>query len=387
MRMIRMLTAFTEEIDDAQAAISEILEQLRLDERAMANSVGILHCASEFDETDAVSKICERLPFDVVGCTSLSVQAPRKMSQLALVITVLTSDDVRFVSGVSAPVGDDLDEPVAEVYARVIGSLPEKPAMIMPFIPFMTTIGGDEFIEKIDELSGGQVPAFGTVAITNEQDFSRVYTIYNGELYPASLVLLGLVGEVEPRFFSASVSEENILKQKAVVTGVRKNILQTINDMPALRYLESIGLAEGGSTSGFDAMPFVIRLGDGSILTRACIKATPEGGLVLCGSVPVGATFAIATMGLEDIVESTGAKVREALDRCKGGGMLIYSCVARSWTLGTKVMAEHEAVDACLGDAMPYCFAYSGGEIFPSFLEDGKISNHLQNDTMIVCVL
>jgi hypothetical protein len=386
--MIRMLNAFTEEIDDAEVAIAEILEQLRLDERLMANSVGILHCASEFDESDVVGRICERLPFDVVGCTSLSVQTPGMMGQLALVLTVLTSDDVRFVSGISAPVEDDMDGPVSEVYARVIGSLPEKPAMILPFIPFMATIGGDEFIEKIDELSGGQIPAFGTVAITNEQDFSRVYTIHNGELYPTSLVLLGLVGEVKPLFFSASVSEENILKQKAVVTSVHKNILQTINDMPALRYLESIGLSEGGDVSGFDAMPFVIKLDDGSILTRACIKATPEGGLVLCGSVPVGATFAIATMGREDIVASTGAKVREALE---GGGrgrsLLIYSCVARSWMLGTKAMAEHEAVDACLGDAVSYHFVYSGGEIFPSFLANGKISNHLQNDTMIVCVL
>lgn len=385
--MIRMLTAFTEEIDDAEAAVREILEQLELNERLMANSVGLLHCSNEFDESDVVGRLCERLPFDVVGCSSLSVQVPRRVGQLALFITVLTSDDVRFVSGVSAPVVDDMSEPVAEVYARVIGSLPSRPAMIMPFIPFMTTIGGDEFIAKIDELSGGQIPAFGTVAITNEQDFSRVYTIHNGEQYPRSLVLLGLIGEVEPLFFSASVSESNILKQKAVITEVRKNILLTINDMPALRYLESIGLSEGGSVSGFVAMPFVIRLDDGSILTRACIKATPEEGLVLCGSVPAGATFAIATMDFEDVLASTREKLREALKSSAGRGMLIYSCVARSWALGTKVMAEHEEVDACLGDAVPYCFAYSGGEIFPSFLKDGKISNHLQNDTMIVCVL
>jgi hypothetical protein len=385
--MIRMLTAFTEEIDDAEAAVSEILEQLELDERLMANSFGILHCSSEFDESDVVSRLCERLPFNVAGCTSLSVQVPRRVGLPALIVIVLTSDDVRFVSGVSAPIADDMNEAVAEVYTRVIGSLPSRPAMIMPFIPFMTAIGGDEFIEKIDELSGGRIPAFGTVAISNEQDFSRVYTIYNGELYPASLVLLGLIGEAEPLFISASVPEGSILKQKAVVTGVRKNILQTINDMPAVRYLESIGLSEGGSVSGFVAMPFVIRLDDGSILTRACIKATPEGGLVLCGSVPVGATFAIATMNLEGVIASTGAKVREALERCQGRSLLIYSCVARSWTLGTKIMAEHEEVDARLGDAVPYCFAYSGGEIFPSFLKEGKISNHLQNDTVIVCVL
>jgi hypothetical protein len=55
--------------------------------------------------------------------------------------------------------------------------------------------------------------------------------------------------------------------------------------------------------------------------------------------------------------------------------------------LGTKVMAEHDKVDECIGDSAVYHFVYSGGEIFPAFLEDGSISNQLQNDSMIICVL
>jgi hypothetical protein len=385
--MIKMLTAFTEEIDDAEAAVTEILGQLDLDENLLVNSVGILHCSCDFDESGVVSELCSRLPFDVVGCTSLSVQVPGIMSQLALTLSVLTSDDVRFVSGVSAPISDDMGGPVAEVYERVIGRLAEKPAMIMPFIPFITTIGGDEFIEKIDELSGNGIPAFGTLAITSEEDFSRVYTIYNGELYPASLVLLGLVGNVNPLFFSASVAENNILKQKAVVTDVHKNLLKMVNGMTAVKYLESIGLASGGKVTSFESMPFVVKLADGSRLTRACIKSTPDGEIILCGSVPAGSTLSVATMSSDDVISSTGEKVREALKESEGRNMLMYSCVARNWTLGTKVMAEHEEVDKRIGDTAPFHFIYSGGEIFPAFFEDGSVYNHLQNDTMILCVL
>jgi hypothetical protein len=382
-----MLTAFTEEIDDAETAISEILDQLRLDDHLRANSVGILHCACEFDESDLVQKLCARLPFDVVGCTSVSVQVPGVISQLALTLSVLTSDEVRFVSGVSAPISDDLDAPVTEVYERVIGSLAERPALIMPFIPFMTTIGGDEFIARIDELSGGKIPAFGTLPITNEADFKRVYTIHNGAFHATSLVLLGLVGKVDPLFFSASVDESNILKQKAIVTGVHKNILKTVNDMPAVTYLESLGLSSGDSVSGFESMPFVMGLDDGSTLTRACIGSTPDKSLVLCGSVPPGSTLAIGAMGADDVVSSTGAKLREALEKIGGRSVMMYSCAGRYWALGMKIMAEHEEVERCLGDSLPYHFVYSGGEIFPSFLEDGRISNLLQNDTMILCAL
>ncbi|MDR1516265.1 MAG: FIST C-terminal domain-containing protein [Synergistaceae bacterium] len=385
--MIKMLTAFTEEIDDAEVAVAEILDQLNLEDNLLENSVGILHCSCDFDESDVVRELCAHLPFDVVGCSSLSVQVPGIMSQLALTLTVLTSDDVMFVSGVCAPISDDMDGPVTEVYERVIGAQTEKPAVIMPFIPFMTTIGGDEFIEKIDELSGNKVPAFGTLSITSEEDLSRTYTIYNGEFYPTSLVLLGLFGDVKPLFFSASVVEKNILKQKAIVTDVHKNLLKTVNDMSAVKYLESIGLASGGKVSTFESMPFVVKLSDGSMLTRACISSTSDGAIILCGSVPVGSTLAVATMDATDVITSTGEKVREALKESAGRNMLIYSCVARNWTLGTKVMAEHEEAGKCIGDTAPFHFAYSGGEIFPEFFEDGSISNHLQNDTMILCVL
>ncbi|MDR1581097.1 MAG: FIST C-terminal domain-containing protein [Synergistaceae bacterium] len=385
--MIRMFTAFTEEIDDAETAVTEILNQLDMDGRLCSNSVGILHCSCDFDESDVARELCGRLPFDVVGCTSLSVQAQGVKSQLALTITVLTSDDVKFFSGVSSPVSDDLNEPVTELYGRVIGSMPEKPALIMPFIPFMMNIGGDEFIEKINELSGRQIPAFGTVSISGEEDFSRTYTIYNGEFYPTSLVLLGLAGDVNPMFFSATVPEDKILKQKAIVTEVDKNILKTVNYMPAVSYLESIGLAKDGSVAGLESMPFVVKINDGSVLTRASISPTPNGEMILCGSIPVDATLAVATMGPEDVITSTAEKVREAIVHGGGRSMIIYSCVARSWMLGTKVMAEHDKVDECIGDTVAYHFVYSGGEIFPAFLEDGSISNQLQNDSMIICVL
>jgi hypothetical protein len=64
----------------------------------------------------------------------------------------------------------------------------------------------------------------------------------------------------------------------------------------------------------------------------------------------------------------------------------MYSCAGRNWCLGMQPMAEHEKVKECLGDT-PYHFVYSGGEIFPSRLGDGAVVNHLQNDSLIICIL
>ncbi|MDR1374038.1 MAG: FIST C-terminal domain-containing protein [Treponema sp.] len=384
--MIKVFTAFTEEIDDVDLAVSELLEQLDLDRRCLANSLGIIHCYSDFVDSGVVKALSEKIPFDTIGSATISVSSSSGISQMGFSVTVLTSGDVRFVCGVSAPVTDSVDAPLTELYGRIGAGLSEKPAMLMPFIPFLLNAGGDEFIEKLDALSGG-IPAFGTLSISNEPDYSRTYTFYNGESYPASMALAALIGNAAPEFLSVSVNEENILKQKAVITGVSRNILQTINNIPAIQYLESMGLVKNGEVMGLQTMPFIIYLKDGSILIRACIGGTKGGGVILCGAVPVNSTVVLATMGFEDVISSTESKVTEALAAAKGrGGILMYSCAGRNWSLGMQPMAEHEKVKEYLKD-IPYHFVYSGGEIFPSRLSGGGVVNHLQNDSLIICIL
>jgi hypothetical protein len=134
-------------------------------------------------------------------------------------------------------------------------------------------------------------------------------------------------------------------------------------------------------------MPFIVYLEDGSRLIRACVGQTGDGGLIMCGSAPVNSTFALSSMNFDDVISSTDGKVAEALSLAAGRGLLMYSCCGRNWALGVKTMAEHEKMKDRLRDAVPYHFAYSGGEIFPERLSDGRIVNHLQNDSLIICVL
>jgi hypothetical protein len=384
--MIKMLNAYTEEIDNPEAAVSELLAQLDLDNTMLANAVGIVHCFSDFLDSGVVEALCDKLPFDVVGSTTMSVSAPSFISNLGLTLTVLTSDSVKFVSGVSSPAVDNVEGPVTELCNRIITALPQKPVLLMPFIPFMINLGGDEFIEQIDALFGG-IPAFGTLAISNEPDYSKSYTIYNGRGYPASLVMVALVGDADPVFFSVSVREENILKQKALVTGTNRNILRTINNIPAIKYLESINMIKNGDVAALASMPFICYLEDGSILIRASIGPAEDGGVILCGAVPVNSTMCLAPMDQDDVLNSTAGKVREALEQAQGRGIIMYSCAGRNWALGAQVMAEHETVEECIAGKAPYHFVYSGGEIFPSFLDNGKVVNHLQNDSLIICIL
>jgi hypothetical protein len=186
---------------------------------------------------------------------------------------------------------------------------------------------------------------------------------------------------------SVATLDANVLKQKAIVTAAVKNVLQEINNIPAVKYLESLGLAHDGNVAGIESMPFVIDSEDGSRLVRACAGATEEGYVICAGAIPVNSVFGVATMGLDDVVTSTETLVREAVEKARGRGILMYSCVARNWTLGTKSMAEQEKVAECIEDSSPYHLTYSGGEIFPVIMKDGSQANLLQNDSLIICIL
>ncbi|MDR1319781.1 MAG: hypothetical protein LBJ90_09155, partial [Treponema sp.] len=70
--MIKMLTAFTEEIDDVEGSVSDLLGQLDLDRKRLANSLGIIHCFSDFVDSGVVKALSAKIPFDTVGCTTMS---------------------------------------------------------------------------------------------------------------------------------------------------------------------------------------------------------------------------------------------------------------------------------------------------------------------------
>jgi hypothetical protein len=59
--------------------------------------------------------------------------------------------------------------------------------------------------------------------------------------------------------------------------------------------------------------------------------------------------------------------------------------MSRLFVLGTERGKEWSAIQEGLTGKEFSC-AYTGGEIFPQISEDGKITNLLQNTSLIVCV-
>ena len=379
--MIKSLVAITCEIDDVDAAVNDITSALNIEENLLKNSIGIISCFSEFEETGVLKAICDALPFDCIGATTNMCSCENETAQVLFALTVLTSDDCEFDS-ILLPITEEYTTTIKSELASLINKREAKPALILSYFPILNTVSGDMILTAIDNASGG-VPLFGTVAIDHSNDYSMACTIRNGQTYREAAVLGLIYGAVDCSFEIASLDEEKIGKQTAIITESNGNILIGVNGKSALDYLNEIGITKVDLETGLGILPLVVDHKDGTKpVARAVFALTPDGYTVCGGAMPVGATLAVGRIAMDDVLQTTEGVVKH-ID-VKGGAILSYSCMARYLSLGANSEAEAEKVSELTG-GKNYIYAISGGEICPLPDADGKLKNLFHNYTNVIC--
>ena len=381
--MIKSISAVTREIDDADAAVDEILNALNIEENLLKNSLGIISFFSEFSETGVLKAICDALPFDCIGATTILCSAEGETDQVLLTITVLTSDDCEFET-IVLPLTENYTESIDEELNGLLAKREEKPTLMLSYFPIKNTVSGDMILEAIDNASGG-IPLFGTMSIDHLADYSTANTMHNGDIYKDASVLGLIYGTVDYSFEIASLNEEKIGKQEAIITESNGSILIGVNEKTALEYLEELGVSRSIIEAGLGIVPLVIDHGDGTKpVARAVFALTPEGHAVCGGAMPVGATIAVGRIAMEDVLQTTENIVKKVV--AKEGIILGYSCMARYLAMGAEIEAEANKMSEMTGGEQ-YMFAISGGEVCPLPDANGKLKNIFHNYTIALCRL
>ena len=383
--MLKMLTACTSEIDEVEAAVAEILEQLDLDGGLLTNSVGILSCFSEFVDTGVVEALCAKLPFDVVGETTLGNATAVSCGLEQLSLSVLTSDDLSFSTAFSAPIdGQNWADAIDDAYANARAKLPGDPALVLAFAPMAAGVGGERMLARLDACSGA-APVYGGISCDHTMGYRESRTIWNGRAERKSMAIALVHGAIEPRFFIVSISENKLQKQKAVITDAEGETIKTVNGIPFASYLAERGLTIEGGVEATASVPFLVG-GEGELpLARALYETTPEGYGVFGCKMPVGAALWMGSIDYADILETTGGVVREALDISGTNGILMFPCLSRSLMLEPNADHEMKKVMGIIGDTVPFHLAYVGGEMCPTPSSEGVPRNSFHNFTYTVC--
>jgi hypothetical protein len=397
--MIKTISAYTLEIDDAGAAVAEITAQLGLGTKPggglLKNSLGLLSCYADFISSGVVAALAKALPFPIVGTTTIAGAANGIQGEMLLILTVLTSDDTEFLAAVTGPITAEDEAPLRSAWEETGAKRADKPALMISFAPLLLNVSGDFFAESWTAINGN-VPNFGTLAVDHNQDYHEAQTIFNGEAYRDRYVFVFLYGKLKPRFFVKGISEEKAFRETGVVTASAGNQLQAVNGVSVADYLTGLGLTrdESGNIAGINSFPFILDYNDGAQpVIRVMFAVTPDGSAVCGGKVPVGATLTVGTIDADEVLNSsaellTAAKA-EAVRSAEAGGagaLLIFSCVGRFFAQGYNNTAEMEKTQALL-ENHSFHLCYSGTELCPVNGKDGGLTNRSHNDTMVICVL
>ena len=384
--MIKTLVAYTAEVDDIETAVQSI--QAQLAGQILTHSVGIIACHAEFLTSGAAQAVCAALPFDVVGATTIAQAVNQECGVFLLSVTVLTSDEAVFVTKLTDPL---LPEPCAAIeraYQEAAASQTGAPSLILPYAPFMVENSADEYVETLTRASGG-IPCFGTIAVDDTLTFELSQLVFNGQAYRDRMGMILVYDDIRPRFLLATISPEKMISKEALVTKSNRHIVQEVNGRPVREYFADLGLLDAAAEQyAMVSLPFMLDYNDGTPkISKVFVRQTEEGYALCAGLMPEGSTLRIGMFDKEDILLTSGQAMDQAQAELENAsGMLIYSCIARSLSLGANSMVEMEMVQEKTGGRVPFMMAYSGGEICPTQVSEGQAINRFHNNTFVACV-
>jgi hypothetical protein len=384
--MIRTLTASTENIDDFEAAVKDIKTQLDLEHNLLKNSVGILACHYEFADSGTLKAICGALPFEICGTISSAQGTEREAGTLNFSLMVLTSDTLSFRTALSAPLVEKPGQVIEACYKAAAKG--EKPALIFTFAPFMVANSGDEYVNALTKASEG-APCFGTLAIDDTADFHKCFMLYRGEPYRDCMSMILVYGDFHPKFYLATISEDKILEQSALITSSQGHLLKEVNGRPVTEFFAALGLTKASETAyAMTSLPFMLDYNDGTPpVSKVFISLDANGHAICAGAMPEGSMLKIGVFDKDDVLLTTRKVMERALKETPNpSGILVYSCISRGMTLGSEVLAEMALVRDKTETKIPLFQASSGGEICPTRINETSAINRFHNNTFILCI-
>jgi len=384
--MITMYTARTSEIDEISEAINEIKSQIDFS-ALKKHSGGLIFCHIDFVSSGMVAALCEELPFEVIGMTSMASADEQGYSLYDLSLTVLTSDEVTFTAGMSNSINTDTY--VAEIdqlYKNVRSRVDSDPALIFTFMPYIRDVAGYEVVAAMDEACHG-IPLWGSITNSIDFNYETVQTIYNGKTLSAGVAMMFLNGPVEPKFIISSIPERNIANSRAIITKSEGAVLYEINDVPVLEYLANMGLVI--VKENITATPLMVYYdGAKEPVALGFYTLFENGSFLTGGPMPVGASVAVGSIDAQGIFESAEEGLKRISDCADRKATLLLPCVTRYIMLAPDQEGELRLIKEKLTNSgLPFMMGYSGGEICPMPDQEGKLRNRFHNYTFCACVL
>lgn len=385
--MLKCASVYTFEVDEPDVALMEIKTQLNEKITLLEHTAGIIMCHPEFIASGVLKYICSNLPFDLAGVTTSSQSVNEMVGELMLTIFIMTSDDIFFKTGVVECADDDIVAPLKAAFDNVAAVMPELPKLVIVFPPFGLR-SGDVYIKAWGEIVPN-TPVFGTLAIDDTATFRECETLYKGVNSKTAMSFVLCYGNINPRFLTATLSENNAVSSKAEVTKADGNCVYEISHMNAFKFFEEKGFADSVLYT-----PFMIEMQkredyDDVPVIRGMALFTGEGAALFHGDVNEGSTVTLLRCEPDDIVSTTRREIQRINEFSDVNGALLFPCVVRRVSLLdiNKPLLELQVAKDEINRDIPFMMGYAGGEICPTSVRNGALKNCFHNYSLVILVI
>jgi hypothetical protein len=381
--MLKTISAYTTEGDEFEFALSNLLDQIKPEKNLLSNTIGLITFYEGFQDNHFISKLCDALPFDVIGCSTSANATGNIVEPMSIVLTVITSDDAYF----SVFAADLRDENLfKEKYMKALNKIADKNSPVMAFAYMITY--PDLFGNCVQKASNimHDIPLFGTFPTTKDSQLDG-YVVYNGEISKSNCTFALVAGNIAPEFLCYTTPDESLQLFDAYVTESDGFLIKKINNMIARDYMVSIGFKTDpeNPNSIVEFKHAIMRISNKkSQYALGIIAFSPEGYIILATHVVVGSVISFTTVDEKGVLSAAKKMITKGTsDPTKTA--ICFSCLIRRITL-TDAFAEIDAVTKNAKNSN-YQFSYAGGEICPVYDENNKLVNKYHNITLVACII
>ena len=400
---MKSAVASTQEIDNLKLSVSELSSQIKSKLNLAKNSIGIMYCDADVQVDELSALLHKELGIDIIGLTtSATVERNEGYNDMGVLLSVLTADDVEFSAAHTEELStDNYVEEITKAYSAASKKISSTPKLIYTCAPFIADLTSENYVEMLDELSGG-APVFGGVS-TDHYDFQQQKTFYNGVASPRRLVFVLMTGNIKP-VFSMKHNFGAPTEKKGKITKSTANLIQEVDGQLFRDYIETIVPVpdEELVIYQFQSTPFIMELPDFETDEQPVVRAilaidSTTGAGSFLSKMPENSMLYLTEFqrpNLDKSCTDTMIDIREKMlattdyEYCM---LFICTCNARHLLMAADKTLEGATINETLKD-MPAGINATGyygfGEMCPTGVKtDGSAKNRFHNISFTVCAI
>jgi hypothetical protein len=369
---------------DSQAAISEVLEQIRCTLAGVSPKAGILFAAIDFDHTLVLHRIVKAFgEINLIGgTTDGEMSSVLGFEQDSLTLMVFCSDEITITAGIGRGVSKDAIAACQSAVQQASAAHKQKIQFCIS-LPESLTTSGVLIVDSLKQALGEHVPIFG--GLTADQWRSQqTYQFFKTEVCSDAIPILLFSG---PILFSHGIASGwQPIGKPGRVTKAQNNVVYEIDAQPALAFYQRYL----GALPPSSEYPLAVFDGDSDryyMRAPSGIYDPTIGSITFFGDVPAQSVVQITETTHDQILSASQLSTMQALENYPGqapAAALFFSCASRRQILGSLTTQEYEQAQHCLTQPLPSCGFYTNGEIAPL---QHKGVTHFHNETFITLLL